>query len=149
MDGFLEKCLGASDISFYVSNISNIHCSPIKKKVALKTKMMRWMLVWVGVSRLPQAPTEGVLSKYLFFKVNRWVYGQNISKMHVKKFALREKCSNTKLFLVRIFLYSDWIQISVFSPNTGKHVPEITPYFETFHAVSLLVKLHVVCLQLY
>ena len=25
---------------------------------------------------------------------------------------------------------------SVFSPNTGKYGPEITPYFDTFHAVS-------------
>ena len=27
-----------------------------------------------------------------------------------KKFTLREKCPNTEFFLVRIFLYSDWIQ---------------------------------------
>ena len=26
------------------------------------------------------------------------------------KFALREKCPNREFFLVRIFLYSDWIQ---------------------------------------
>ena len=25
--------------------------------------------------------------------------------------------------------------LSVFSPNTGKYVPEITPYLDTFHAV--------------
>ena len=54
--------------------------------------------------------------------------------------SLREKCPNTKLFLIRIFLYSDWIQrftekISIFSPNTGKYGPEITPYLDTFHAV--------------
>ena len=56
-------------------------------------------------------------------------------------FLLREKCPNTKLFLVRIFLYSDLIQrfdeqISIFSPNTGKYRPEITPYLNTFHTVS-------------
>ena len=34
---------------------------------------------------------------------------------------LREKCPNT--------------EISVFSPNTGKYVPEKTPYFDTFHAM--------------
>ena len=54
--------------------------------------------------------------------------------------ALREKCPNTEFFLVRIFLYLDWIRrftekISVFSPNTGKYVPEKTPYLGTFHAV--------------
>ena len=43
----------------------------------------------------------------------------------------REKCPNTELFLVRIFLYSDWM----FSPNTKKYGPEITPYLDTFHAV--------------
>ena len=35
-----------------------------------------------------------------------------------------------------IFLYSDGIPyLSVFSPNTGKYGPEITPYLDTFHAV--------------
>ena len=29
---------------------------------------------------------------------------------HLTDFALRKKCPNTELFLVRIFLYSDWIQ---------------------------------------
>ena len=53
-------------------------------------------------------------------------------------FTLREKCSNTELFLVRIYLYSDWIRrftkyICVFTPNTGKHWPETTPYLDTFH----------------
>ena len=51
---------------------------------------------------------------------------------------LREKCPNADLFLVRIFLYSKWIRkISVFSPNTGKYGPEITPYLDTFHAVMV------------
>ena len=27
------------------------------------------------------------------------------------------------------------VQISVFSPNTGKYGPEKTPYLDTFHAV--------------
>ena len=60
--------------------------------------------------------------------------------------SLREKCPNTELFLVRIFLYSDWIRrdtpvslryLSVFSPNTGKYGPKITPYLDTFHAVTV------------
>ena len=57
--------------------------------------------------------------------------------------SLREKCPNTELLLVLIFLYSDWIRrdtpyLSLFSPNTGKYGPEITPYLDTFHAVSVL-----------
>ena len=28
-------------------------------------------------------------------------------------------------------------EISVFSPNTGKYGPEITPYLDTFHAVYM------------
>ena len=28
----------------------------------------------------------------------------------ISNIALREKCQNTELFLVRIFLYSDWVQ---------------------------------------
>ena len=52
---------------------------------------------------------------------------------------LREKCPNTKFFLVRIFLHSDWRKdtphLSAFSPNPGKYGPEKTPYLGTFHAV--------------
>ena len=29
---------------------------------------------------------------------------------------------------------------SVFSPNTGKYGPEITPYLDTFHAVFIIIK---------
>ena len=39
--------------------------------------------------------------------------------------SLREKCTNTELFLVRIFLYSAWIQ-------------RFTPYLDTFHAVYMV-----------
>ena len=54
---------------------------------------------------------------------------------------LREKCRNTKFFLVLIFQYSDWIrskfteQISVFSPNEGKYEPEKTQHLGTFYTV--------------
>ena len=52
-------------------------------------------------------------------------------------FSLREKCPNTEFFLVRIFLYSDWIRR--FSPNSlwiqKKYGSEKTPYLNTFHAV--------------
>ena len=56
--------------------------------------------------------------------------------------SLCEKCPNTELFLVHIFLQSDWIRrdtlyLSAFSPNAGKYGPEKTPYFDTFHAMRL------------
>ena len=43
-------------------------------------------------------------------------------------FTLREKCQNAQFFLVRIFLYSYWIQ-----ENTDQ---KKAPYLDTFHAVS-------------
>ena len=57
--------------------------------------------------------------------------------------SLRWKCPNTELFLIRIFLYSDWIRrftsiYSAVSTITGKYGPEITPYLDTFHAVITL-----------
>ena len=58
---------------------------------------------------------------------------------------LHEKCPNTELFLVRIFLYLDWIrrfteQISVFSQSTGKYWPEITPYLDTLFFFEIICK---------
>ena len=55
------------------------------------------------------------------------------------------KVSKYEVFMLRVFLYSDWTVIYsvhlripyVFSLNTGKYGPEITPYFDTFHAVTL------------
>ena len=51
---------------------------------------------------------------------------------------------NPELFLVPVFPHSDWIQrdilyFSVFSPNAGKYRPEITPYYDTFHAREQLI----------
>ena len=65
-----------------------------------------------------------------------------ISSSNYLNMPLREKCPNTELFLVRIFLYSDWIwrdtpYLSVFSSNTWKYGLEMTPYLDTFHAVRL------------
>ena len=37
---------------------------------------------------------------------------------------------------------------SVFSPNTGKYGPEITPYLDTFHAVKKLVTTGICILNL-
>ena len=57
------------------------------------------------------------------------------------QYTLRKKCPIKEFFLVRIFLYLDRIrrstlQISVFSPNTGKYGPEKTPYLDIFYAVT-------------
>ena len=62
------------------------------------------MLLWVEVSSFTRNITEGVLSKYLFFKVDRWVYGQNISKTPVKKFIILIACNfTTNEYLRRYF----------------------------------------------
>ena len=90
------------------------------------------------------------------YVISKW--RQNVIKMASKELPsislkLREKCPNTELFLVRIFLHSDWIRrdtpyfptfglnterysyLSVFSPNAGKYRLEIIPYLDTFHGV--------------
>ena len=36
-------------------------------------------------------------------------------------------------------LNTDFTQISVFSPNTGKYRPEKTPYLDTFNAVIISI----------
>ena len=35
---------------------------------------------------------------------------------------------------------------SVFSPNTGKYGPEITPYLDTFHAVNSSMIIFICCI---
>ena len=58
---------------------------------------------------------------------------------------LREKCPNTKFFLVCFFPHSHWIRrirrdtryLSVFSPNAEKYGPGKTSYLDTFHAVGV------------
>ena len=72
-----------------------------------------------------------------------------IQKPKMQSTTLREKCPNAELFLVSIFLYSDWIRwftpyIPVFSPNTGKHEPEITLYLDTFQTVWLTISSKVI-----
>ena len=56
------------------------------------------------------------------------------------RISLREKCPTTEFFLVRIFLYSDWIRrFTEYGdlPNTGKYGPEKTSYLGTSHAVLM------------
>ena len=54
---------------------------------------------------------------------------QSSCYFHVKIRSMGEKCPNTEIFLVRIFLYLDW------KGTTGKDGPEKSPCLDTFHAV--------------
>ena len=62
-----------------------------------------------------------------------------LSTNNCRSISLREKCPNTEFFLVRIFLYSDWIRITVVSPNTGKYGSNKISYLDTFHAVIYFI----------
>ena len=62
-----------------------------------------------------------------------FLFDSDCSVLHFST-PLREKCSNTEFFLVRIFPHLDWI----FSPNAGKYRLAKTPYLDTFHAVLTL-----------
>ena len=69
-----------------------------------------------------------------------WCIKARLNLNGTERLALREKCPNTKFFLVRMFLYSGWIRrlttwTFVFSPNAEKYGPEKAPYLDTFHAV--------------
>ena len=51
-----------------------------------------------------------------------------------RNLALRQKCPNTGIFLVRNFPHSDWIRrdteyLSVFNPNVGKYAVWVMMYF--------------------
>ena len=84
------------------------------------------------------------------FKIHPFVF--SIGNIVVD--ALREKCPNTELILVRIVTHSGWIRrdteyLSVFSPNTGKYGPEITPYLDTFHTVMFIRTRWIGCTSLF
>ena len=91
---------------------------------------------------LMQAPIKLNLKNLTIRKKGTLVYtlkvlltlkGNALQKaIHWDYYSLREKCSNTEFFVVRIFPYSDWIRrftmsISVFRPKTGKYGPEKIP----------------------
>ena len=52
------------------------------------------------------------INKHLAWRrVKEWETSKIVfDKLLTAKLSLREKCPNTELFLVRLFLYSDWIQ---------------------------------------
>ena len=109
MSRFLEKCFRASDISFYVSNISNIRSSPVKKKNYPQDQGDEMNTVLS--SSLPFTRSiHWMCSLKLFFKVDRWVYGQNILKMPVKKFTFTKAAGCRPAILQKMNSFADIFQ---------------------------------------
>ena len=70
---------------------------------------------------------------------NNWVW---LISPKIATITLREKCSGTEFFLVRMFPLSDWIQrdtsyLSVFSLNAGKYGPKKLRIWTFFTQVQL------------
>ena len=90
-------------------------------------------------STLPLPPAHIFLIATLVkcFQIQKIEHLKN-ETFSLKNYTRREKCPNTKIFLVHIFSYSDWIRRDtlLFSPNTEKCGPEKTSYLDTFHAVT-------------
>ena len=66
---------------------------------------------------------------------------ENIRKMQIKSERVSKDLEATSSNNVSHCVKSVQIRScfwSVFSPNAGKYGPEITPYLDTFHAVSVL-----------
>ena len=109
----------------------------LEKTCFLAKLLQRATLLWKG-------PTYRYFTRS-FTKFQGATFLQNTSwslLLSAWYLTLREKCPNTKFFLVRIFPHSDWIRrdtshFSVFSPNAGRYGPEKTPYLDTFHTVSV------------
>ena len=66
-------------------------------------------------------------------------YTDNPHKLKILKKTLREMCPYMELFLVRIFLYSDWIRrfTSCIQSEYRKIRTRITPYLDTFQVVEV------------
>ena len=113
--------------------------SPSKKKKSIFFESQGY---WLSKSEVKSFP-HGRLRRTTYRSYNICM---NLFILEINKstwITLCENCPNTELFLVRIFLYSDWIRrdtpyLSVFTPNTEKYGPEITPYLDTFHVVHSL-----------
>ena len=79
-----------------------------------------------------------------------WKIAYFLTKTHVNLFICSKKFTAWKVskygvvsgtyFLV-FLLNTERYYLSVFSPNTGKYGPEISPYLETFHAVISVIVL--------
>ena len=53
--------------------------------------------------------------------------------------ALPNSCKIHTVHASKMINKRDTKYLSVFSPNVGKYGPEITPYLDTFHAVTLIL----------
>ena len=88
--------------------------------------------------------------EYLYTRIQRgkWIHGVVTGQGNMdsrvsgesETFSTVWNVSKYGVFLVRIFLHSNWIRrdtkyLSVFTLNAGKYGPEKTPYLDTFHAV--------------
>ena len=115
----------SSQISFF-QNLTYYWCRHVFTTLNISRESTWTFLTWIEtlLSLYIRSSKDDLLSDNLFW-------------------SLREKCLNTELFLVRIFLYLNWIQVNLHSQsNTGKYGPEKTPDLNTFHAV--LVKTTVI-----
>ena len=119
----------SSQISFF-QNLTYYWCRHVFTTLNISRESTWTFLTWIEtlLSLYIRSSKDDLLSVYtickdLFYKDNLF-------------WSLREKCLNTELFLVRNFLYLNWIQVNLHSQsNTGKYVPEKTPNLDTFHAV--------------
>ena len=110
-------------------NINKWHCE-VRQQVLLRTLIFKNTNFW----KLFQTVALGLLSNLVLRTINNFCFCFIFS---IPWSTLRENCPNTELFLIRIFLNSDWIwrdkvYLSVFSQNTEKYGPETTPYLDTF-----------------
>ena len=104
----------------------------------------RWFQISVGWHKTSQSiylcdfrSIFGENSAYMWN--NNWVW---LISPKIATITLREKCSGTEFFLVRMFPLSDWIQrdtsyLSVFSLNAGKYGPKKLRIWTFFTQVQL------------
>ena len=118
------------------NNLLNIlrMCSVVSIKITVRREMF-----WCYCSDWCSVKGHTLLKKTLQLSDTGLSMNYNTISIHSYHHCVKS-VQNTELFLVRIFLYSDWIRrftpsISVFSPNKGKHGPEITPYLDNFRDV--------------
>ena len=114
-----------------------IHLKYLRSRSRL-TLNLRYMQIWDMFNWFCSFSGWWVLRYFSRINLEVW--------LKLCSFSSREKCPNTDfLFLVCIFLHSDWIRrdteyLSVFSPNAGKYGPEKILHLDTFHAVNVILK---------
>ena len=94
--------------------------SRVKIKLKKTKKMIRNLIITKCLSLYLKSIfdfTTAFCSTTLLFKVIDLLCKKNDRNLYfydfvnfITKVSLREKCTNTEVFLVRIFLYSDWIR---------------------------------------